>query len=143
MLREPKNDLIHLLGILESASKVAEYAEGFSTADEFLHANHEMNYNASLTLIAVIGESIGKLSDLATEALTDLPLRRIRGMRNRIVHDYVGVDSQIVFDTITMDLWLLKARVQGFLEKQIQAGVFDPEELKVVRESHYYPRVTI
>lgn len=142
MLREPKNDLVHLLGILESAAKITEYADGFCTSEDFLIANNEMNFNACLTLLAVIGESIGKLSDHAGSALADLPLRRIKGMRNRIVHDYIGVDSQIVFDTITLDLGIVKSKVNDYLIKQIQSSIFDSQEVIIARESNFYSCVT-
>jgi uncharacterized protein YutE (UPF0331/DUF86 family) len=73
--------------------------------------------------------------------MNDLPLKRIRGLRNRIVHNYAGLDAHIIYDTIMNDLVEVKARVSDFFLRQIHEGVFDPEELRLSRESGLYPRV--
>ena len=104
MLPEEKKDLFHLLGILESAGKISDYSKGIETADEFIRSQNQMVYNACLTLLANICEELEKLSAETKSKLTKLDLRAIKGMRNRIVHDYQNLDSYIIFDAIQKDL---------------------------------------
>ena len=108
MLPEENKDLFHLLGILESAGKISDYSKGIETADEFIRAQNQMVYNACLTLLTNICEELEKLSAETKSKLTKLDLRAIKGMRNRIVHDYQNLDSYIIFDAIQKDLPPLK-----------------------------------
>ena len=56
-----------------------------------------------------IGElSKNVLHDDFTAAHPEIPWRQMYGMRNRIVHDYEGVQMKIVWDTITADFPMLK-----------------------------------
>jgi uncharacterized protein with HEPN domain len=48
-----------------------------------------------------IGELVGKLSDEFTANNIQIPWRKIKGMRNRIIHDYDGIKLSIIWDVIT------------------------------------------
>ena len=63
-----------------------------------------MVFNACLTLLANIGESINKLSEAAKAGIASENIQATRGMRNRIVHDYAGLNSFIVYNTIKKTL---------------------------------------
>lgn len=51
-----------------------------------------------------IAENSDKLSTDFKNVNNNLPWREIKGMRNRIVHDYGVVDMTIIYDTITKDI---------------------------------------
>ena len=51
-----------------------------------------------------IAENSDKLTPEFKEAHSDIPWHAMRGMRNRIVHDYGEVDLSIVYDTVIVDL---------------------------------------
>ncbi len=57
-----KNDLLYLLGILESIGKIERYTLPCTTADDFYFINEQLNFNASLNLLANIGELSAKTS---------------------------------------------------------------------------------
>jgi len=50
--------------------------------------------------LSQIGELAGRLDSEFTEASTQIPWRKMRGMRNRIVHDYEGIQLNIVWDVL-------------------------------------------
>ena len=59
----------------------------------------------------MIGEIASRISDETREALPHLPWHEIRGMRNRLAHDYLGVDVDEVWRTATVDLSELEQRL--------------------------------
>ena len=82
MLHDVKNDLFHLLNALESIGKIGVYIVDVTSAEEFLEINEQMNFNASLSLLTNIGESIGKLSDESKQDIEDSDIAGIRALRN-------------------------------------------------------------
>jgi uncharacterized protein with HEPN domain len=55
-------------------------------------------------LIQIIGEAANHLSDAFQISHPEIPWEDIIGMRNRIVHEYLGIDENLVWDTATQDL---------------------------------------
>ncbi len=51
-----------------------------------------------------IPENSDKLTAAFKNSNANLPWREIKGMRNRIVHDYGVVDMTMIYDTITNDI---------------------------------------
>lgn len=138
MLPEEKKDLFHLLGILESAGKISDYSKGIETADEFIRAQNQMVYNACLTLLTNICEELEKLSAETKSKLTKLDLRAIKGMRNRIVHDYQNLDSYIIFDAIQKDLPPLKNTLYEVISAGLKNNIFDREDFDISKVSEFY-----
>jgi len=50
--------------------------------------------------LSQIGELVGRLDDEFLGTNTQIPWRKMRGMRNRIVHDYEGIQLNIVWDVL-------------------------------------------
>ena len=63
MLKDKNNDLLHLLSVIESIEKVKVYSHAIATAESFFDYNEQLNFNATLTLLIHIGETVGKFSD--------------------------------------------------------------------------------
>jgi len=141
MLREKRNDLFHLLNLLEAIGKIKKYIEGIDSADDFVNDKDQLIYNATLTLLANIGESISKVSDETQEELSGIDISAIRGMRNRIVHDYTGLDSFIVFDIAKNKLEQLCNSVELTVRKNLEQGKFDKSEFNVSVADHFYRHV--
>lgn len=132
-----KNDLLYLLRILESSEKIIRYTTDFNEAIEFFDHKDQMTLNACLNLLAQIGEQANKLSTTLVEKHTQPDWIKIRGMRNRIVHDYTGIDLYIVFDTIKKYIPELKSQIIPVIRAELQAENFDKEELEIAKTSPY------
>jgi len=63
MLPNEKNDLLYLLNILEYIGKIWKYTKETTDAEELFELNDQMNLNASLTLLANIGENVSKITE--------------------------------------------------------------------------------
>lgn len=141
MLKDKKNDLMHLLTMLESLEKVRLFSEGAEDAEAFYELNEQLNLNAVLNLLVHLGETVGKLSDDLLQAASDIEWSKIKKQRNRIAHDYPGLDTLLIFQIVRNDVPILLQQLYQITHKRIVAGVFDPEELNVAYGSHFYRHV--
>ena len=138
MLPNEKNDLMYIINILEYIGKIWKYTEGVNDADELFDLNEQMNLNASLTLIANIGENVSKISEELKKENPNIEWQQIKDFRNRIIHDYVGIDMAIVFEAITNDFKILKPELEKIIKEKVKNKIFDIEEIKICKESNYY-----
>jgi uncharacterized protein with HEPN domain len=138
MLPNEKNDLLYLLNILEYIGKIWKYTEKTNTAEELFELNEQMNLNASLTLLANIGENVSKTTEELRNEYPNVEWQKIKDFRNRIVHDYVGIDLAIIYEIITNDLKALKSEIVKIIKEKMEQKVFDIEEIKISKESKYY-----
>jgi len=141
MLPNEKNDLLYLLNILEYIEKIWKYTEKTNDAEELFELNDQMNLNASLTLLANIGENVIKTTEEIKNEYSNVEWQKIKDFRNRIVHDYVGIDLAIVYEIITNDLKILKEEIVKIIIEKLKQKVFDIEEIKISKDSKYYNHI--
>jgi len=141
MLPNEKNDLLYLLNILEYIGKIWKYTEKTNDAEELFELNEQMNLNASLTLLVNIGENVSKTTEELKNEYSNIEWEKIKGFRNRIVHDYVGIDLAIVYEIITNDLKRLRPEIVKIIKEKMKQKVFDIEEVKISKESKYYNHI--
>lgn len=84
---------------------------GFENAFDFFQDADQVKFNASLLLLLNIGEQSAKISASLKGKYPHLPFDQIRGLRNRIAHDYTGIDYEMVFDIIISEIALLKVKL--------------------------------
>ena len=90
-----KRDPKLLVGdMLDSAAKILSYTEGL-TFEEF--AKDSKTVDAVIRNFEIIGEAANRLPEAFKDSYPDIDWHRIRGFRNRIVHDYFGIDYSIVW----------------------------------------------
>ncbi len=65
----------------------------------------------------------------------------IRGIRNRIVHDYTGINSFRIFEIIKNNVPVLKQQVHEIMSIYIKSGIIDKEEYTIARESEFYKHI--
>jgi len=133
-----ENDLLYLLNILEYSGKIWKYTENITNAEEFYEYNDQLNLNASLTLLANIGENVGKISEELKQEYQGIEWQSIKDFRNKIVHNYEGIDIEIVFEIITQDLRELKPKIEQIIAKKIEEKIFSIDELNLAKESEFY-----
>jgi uncharacterized protein with HEPN domain len=108
-----KTDDLTLLGdILDAILRVESYTHS-ATKEEFLE--NLMMQDAVMHQIEIIGEASNDVSEEFREAHSSLPWLQMRAIRNKIVHDYRGINLHIIWDTVKNDLPTLKAQVQSLL----------------------------
>jgi uncharacterized protein with HEPN domain len=91
-----KRDPSLLIGdILESAQKILDYTHTL-TREDFV--NDSKTIDAVARNFEIIGEAASRLPLEFRESHPAIEWRRIVGLRNRIVHDYFGIDYQVVWE---------------------------------------------
>lgn len=99
--------------ILHSVDKINEYTNQMSF-DEFL--SDSKTSDAVIRNFEIIGEVANRLSEEIKDEYLSVDWHRIRGFRNRIVHDYMGIDFQMVWHIKENFLPQLKNQIQSILE---------------------------
>jgi uncharacterized protein with HEPN domain len=101
--RDPK---LLIEDILDSAQKILDYTNNLSL-DDFI--SDSKTVDAVTRNFEIIGEAASRLPDTFRMNYPNIEWRRIIGLRNRIVHDYFGLDYEVV--------WKIKA---DYLPKLIE-----------------------
>ena len=81
--------------MLESCSKILQYTDGM-TFEEF--EKDSKTIDAVIRNFEIIGEAANRLPEDFKDSHSHIDWHRIRGFRNRIVHDYMGIDFGIVWE---------------------------------------------
>ena len=99
--------------MLEWARKVQRFVGGTSE-DAFLV--DERTQSAVIHGLIVIGEIASRVDDETRARFPDVPWYEMRGMRNRLAHDYLGIDIDEVWRTATGDVPALERMLVLILE---------------------------
>jgi uncharacterized protein with HEPN domain len=110
--REPR---LLLSDILSSIVKIKSYTENHSF-DTFIEDSKTLD--AVIRNFEINGEAANRLPEDFKGAHEGINWFRIRGFRNRIVHDYMGIDFQIVWTIIQKDLDALSVDITEIIESK-------------------------
>jgi uncharacterized protein with HEPN domain len=100
--------------ILDSIEKIRIYVDGYNF-ESFLADSKTCD--AVIRNFEIIGEAANRLPDEIREQYPDINWFRIRGIRNRIVHDYMGIDYSIVWTIIENDLEVFVTGISKILSE--------------------------
>lgn len=102
-----KRDYAYLHHILDAISKIEGYCKvGKAT---FLATNHWQD--ATIRQLEIIGEATKRLSLDIRNTYPNIPWRRIAGLRDVLIHEYMGVDIKAVWEITQKNLPLLKSTI--------------------------------
>lgn len=110
------------------------YTSDYSDKQSFYDSGDQVQYNAVCHLLLAIGEETGKLDDQLKEEIAFIAWDQITGLRNRIAHDYRGIDPEVVFQIAKYELLPLKeACISMFKLMQVPT-----DELKKLMDNPWY-----
>ena len=66
--------------------------------------------------IEIVGKATKKVSTEIREKYPDTPWRKMAGTRDKLIHDYLGVDLDAVWDTVVKDIPVLKQTMAKLIE---------------------------
>jgi uncharacterized protein with HEPN domain len=107
--REPK---LYLEDVKNSIEKIEEYISGINF-EKF--SKDTKTIDAVVRNLEIIGEAANGIPDEIVSGNPEIPWKEAIGMRNKVVHEYFGVDEEILWKTITEDLPKFKEQISKLL----------------------------
>ena len=111
-----RRDAVYLLHILDAIKKIRRYAAAGHA--EFMAQSHWQD--ATIRQLEIIGEATKRLSEEMRSAHPHIPWRRIAGLRDVLIHDYMGVDLNVVWNIIQGRIPELEDEIRAILGKTSQ-----------------------
>ena len=106
-----KDDRLYLVHIAERIERIRHYTK--EGKDAFFADTKTQD--AVIRNIEIIGEAVKNLSDALRSAHPNIPWKQIAGMRDKVIHDYFGVDLEIVWAAVEKDLPPLARAIHDLL----------------------------
>jgi len=125
---------LYLLTILEAIEKIRIYSNGYDTPESLFNAEDQLPYNGICHLLLAIGEESKKIEISLKETQSFISWDEIAGLRNRIAHDYRGIDRNVVFQIVKNELDTL----QKACEKLLQQLHLPKSELQNLLENTFF-----
>jgi uncharacterized protein with HEPN domain len=107
-----KDDTVYLRHVLDAINTIEEYLP----ITERKFKGTRLLQDGTIRQIEIIGEAVRHVSKDIRKTYTEVPWQDIAGMRDKLIHDYFGVDIEKVWDTAQEDSPLLKEQVMGILK---------------------------
>lgn len=106
-----RDDRERLLDIQEAIAYIRKYTQRGRSEFE----KEELVQTWIIHHLLILGEAVAALSDTFKEEHSDIPWSKIVGMRNVLIHNYFGIDLDVVWSVVENDLPDLQRYVEAIL----------------------------
>lgn len=114
----PRQWRLFVADIVDAITAIDAYTAGLTREQLF---GDRLRLDAVIKNLAVIGEAAGRVPTDITEATPRIPWARMHGMRNVVVHEYFGIDEEVLWGTVTDDLKPLAPLLTALLAEKSDA----------------------
>ena len=111
----PRSSLEYLRHILDETQYLISASRGLKKEDFLKDATIKRAFVRS---IEIIGEASKKVSPVFKERYPGLEWKAMSGMRDRLIHDYFGVDHDIVWDVVVNKVPVLHEKIEQIIQKE-------------------------
>lgn len=104
-----------LADIRDNLVEAHAFVEGMTFAS---FSSDKRTWYAVVRALEIVGEATKRLPPELKDRYPDLPWRDMAGMRDKLIHDYFGVDLQVVWETAMEEAPALEAEIRSILAKE-------------------------
>lgn len=108
-MRDRIGDNQRIIHILEAIEEIIKYTNGIDLIE--FKSNSMIKY-ATIKQMEIIGEAAKNLTETAQLSYPDVEWRQISGLRNILVHQYFGIDSDLIWQIVRTDIPILKSKLE-------------------------------
>jgi len=112
-----RNIKLYLEDIVTAIRKIEKYTQEISL--KFFESD-EKTVDAVIRNLEIIGEAANNIPKEVKNKYSDIPWNRIVAMRNKVIHEYFGVDWDILWQTIQEDIPDLKKQINKMIKNVVQ-----------------------
>ncbi len=110
-----KDPIIYLNHMLDCSQKIQHYTIGMDQ-DEFL--NNSLIQDAVIRNLEIIGEATKQLDQTFRIKYSQIEWKKIAGMRDKLIHDYIGVDLWAVWGVVEKIIPAFDEQIQEIIKKE-------------------------
>jgi len=112
-MKKERDFVVYLQDMLEAITKGISFVKGY---DFHEFSKDDKTQYSVVRAIEIIGEASKKIPKIIKDKNLEIPWREIGGMRDKMIHDYFGVDLQVVWKTVRKDFPALKKQIAALLK---------------------------
>ena len=105
----PRDEVVFLEDIVHACTQIQEYVSGMTL--ESFRADKK-TFDAVVRNLEIIGEGAKRISEPLRQRMGNVEWKRIAGLRDILIHNYFGVDADIIWEIVTAKVPLLLADVK-------------------------------
>lgn len=108
----PRQWKLRIADIVDAIEAIDDFTSGRTRQQLF---GDRMRLDAVIKNLTVIGEAASRVPASVTDFHPEIPWSRMRGMRNVVVHEYFGIDEDVLWGTVSDDLGPLVPLLKALL----------------------------
>jgi hypothetical protein len=112
-MKDKRRFKLFLEDIIQSIEKIEEYISGLSYKD---FVERGLIIDAVVRNLEIIGEASKRIPINIRESYSEIPWRRMIGLRNIVTHEYFGIDLNIIWTIVTVNLPETKPMIEAILK---------------------------